>query len=312
VRHILITCLLILVTFNFGMSQSNDVEFKVLSTRGENRMKSSSGIVTIKTGLAINSDAIVEVVGNGMLGLMYKNGRTLELKNAGEYNVSDLVKQALAKSNSSVSTQYAKYVLAQVTKGNDPVVTKPGKNMGVTGAVMRAMKSSNANSIDVYIPDTEILLESQPVIHWGGIDGATGYTVHIVNMENTILLSQNTIDTFAVVDLYNIPLLKDESLFMVKVQAKGKTNHSLMIPLNISKMDPDNRDEFVDIKNNLDKNSATDWISLALFCQRFNLNVDAYHAYEMAIKIAPDLPEYKSMFIDFKNQVNLKETMEKR
>jgi len=294
------------------MGQGNDAAFKVLATRGSNMVKLPSGSKEIKTGFAINSDATVEVAANGMVGLMYKNGRTLELKTAGQYAVSDLVKQVLAKSSSSVSTQYAKYVLAQVTKGNDPVSTTPGRNMGVTGAVMRAMKSSNANSIDVYVPATEILPESSPTIHWGAIAGATGYTVRVLDMENSILLSQDASDTTTVVDLSKIPLLKDESLCMVKVEAKGKANHSVMIPLNISKMEPDNRAEYSDIKNNLDKTSATDWISLALFCQRFNLNVDAYHAYEMAIMLAPDVPEYKSMFIDFTKQVNLKETMEKR
>jgi len=313
-KRIISACILLTTLIGGAYAQANDAAFKVLATRGANKLKiNASTTKDLKAGLSINSDASIEVASNGMVGLMYKNGRTLELKNAGVYPVTDLVKQALNKSSSSVSSQYAKYVLAQVTKGNnDPVSSTPGKNMGVTGAVMRSAPGTKSATIGVYIPATEILAESTPTIHWSKVNGASGYTVRLMDLENNVLLTQEVADTTSSLNLASVPTLKDETIVVVKVESKGKNQHSAIIPLHISKLDPDSKAEYNDISQNLDKSSATDWISLALFCQRFNLNADAYHAFEMATTLAPDVAEYKTMFKDFITQVNLKETMNNR
>jgi hypothetical protein len=313
-KLLLTTYLLIMVLIGTVNAQVNDAVFKVLATRGANKLKMANNqSKDLKAGSSVNSDATIEVVSNGMVGLMYKNGRTLELKSPGTYAVTELVKQAMNKSSSSITTQYAKYVMAQVTKGNDdPVSSTPGKNMGVTGAVMRSAPGTKAASINVYVPSTEILLDNYTSIHWSQVAGATGYTVRVLDMENTVLYTQESKDTTLAINLTKIEALKTEPICMVKVEAQGKNQHSAFIPLNISKLDPDSQAELKDLKEHMDKNSATDWISLALFSQRFNLNADAYHAFQMAISLAPDVPEYSAMFNDFQKQTKLKETVSNR
>ena len=297
------------------MAQGVDIAFKVLATSGSNKVKNASGgMKELKAGNAITSDAALTVAANGMVGLIYKNGRTLEIKTAGEYAVSALVKQVLEKSSSSVSTQYAKYVLAQVNKGNDePVSTSPGRNMGVTGAVTRGMRNSMVKEIPVYVPGTEILSGTSPTIYWGSIAGAPGYLVRIFDRRSNIIVSIESKDTMAIIDFSKLQLLPaEDTICVLQIEAKDKPNHSSMIPLIINKKESDFRAEYNDLLVHIDKSSATDWIAMALFCQRYNLNVDAYHAYKMAVQIAPEVPEYAGMFNDFIVQVKLRETIKRR
>ena len=308
----------LIMFFNFSalMAQGVDIAFKVLATRGVNKVNSASGggIKVLKAGNAITSNAKLTVAANGMVGLIYKNGRTLEIKTAGDYAVSSLVKQVLEKSSSSVNTQYAKYVLAQITKGNDePVSMSPGRNMGVTGAVTRGMRNSMVKEIPVYVPGTEILSGTSPTIYWGGIAGAPGYLVRIFDRRSNIILSMESKDTMAIIDFSKLYLLPaEDTVCVLQIEAKDKPNHSAMIPLIINKKESDFRVEYSDLLVHLDKSSATDWIAMALFCQRYNLNVDAYHAFRMAVQIAPEVPEYVGMFNEFIAQVKLKETVKSR
>lgn len=309
-RNYLYLLLAILLVSSQAFAQ-NEPAFKVLAAKGNCNLKNGTEVKPLKAGVSIPASAVVEIGANSLLGLMYKNGRTIEVKDAGSFPVSDLIKQAITKTNSSVTSQYTKYVMAQVTKqGDDPVSASPGKYMAVTGAVMRSAPGGKPIHIKLLTPQTEILADGATSLHWTTVQSkikAPAYELLIMNTENEVLLKKEVEDTTAVVDFASIPAAKGENLVLLRVESKDRRQISPTIPLYVSKVEPDVRTEYKDLIASMDKKSATDWIGAAFFCERNNLNADAYHCYRKALQIAPQVKEYQDAYQNFLKMTKMQE-----
>lgn len=146
-------------TFIFLLSVSlvlgQDYAFKVLGNKGDNSVKSGGNWVALKTGSVIKSGESVKVGADSYLGLLHSSGRTLELKDAGEYQVADLEKK-ISASGASVASKYADFVLSKMTSSGGQ-----GNAMAVTGAVERATDDA---SIKVNLPSSVELFNPEAVI----------------------------------------------------------------------------------------------------------------------------------------------------
>jgi hypothetical protein len=287
----------------------NDVAFKVLASKGNATMTIGDDTKPLKAGVAVPSNATIDVSASSMLGLMYKNGRTLELRESGKYPVTELVKQAIAKTNSTVQSQYTKYVIAQVTQNGDQQVgSAPGRNMAVTGAVLRSTPGAKPTKITLLLPPTEVLPESSPRIHWTENQLVPGkkYLVEVFDNENTLLMKKEVTDTTSALVLSSIPNIKSQNLIFVKVVSEDKLQQSVSVPVYLSKADADIKAEYKDLVDHIDSKSATDYIGAAFYCESLNLNADAYHFYQEALKLSPDVQEYKDAFANFIAKTKMK------
>lgn len=273
--------------------------FKVLASRGKNTLGDGSAVFA---GKKLMASDVIKVSENSYLGLIHNSGRTLELKTPGTYKIADLSTQVLAKS-SSVTKKYSDYVVGELTKNDkDDIHSNYQKNMKVTGSVERAVSTA---SISVCLPKTSSIIESMNTVVWYKNPKATSYTVEITNMFDDIIVTKETTDTTYTFDLNSIKMPKDNTI-MVKVKANGGLESGQYVLKNL--VEAKNPEVFAD-KNALNKEyseeSALSYLMKASFYAQNNLFVDAKRCFESAIRLEPEIQEYKEAYKNFLAKNNL-------
>jgi hypothetical protein len=285
------------LTLSVGSFAQSEV-FKVLASRGKNTLSDGSSVFAGKKLLA--SD-IIKVSENSYLGLIHSSGHTLELKTPGSYKISDLSSQVLAKS-SSITKKYSDYVVGELTKsdGGD-VHANYQKNMKVTGSVERG----GTFALTACLPKSSSIIENLNTVVWNKNPKATSYTVELLNMFDDAILTKETTDTSLTFDLNAIKLPKDNTI-IVKVKANGGLESPTYILKNL--VEAKNPDVFSD-KNALNKEyteeSALSYLMKASFYAQNNLFVDAKKSFESAIRLEPEVQEYKEAYKNFLAKNNL-------
>lgn len=292
--------LIAVFTLSFSVLTYAQTEvFKVLASRGKNTLVDGSSVFAGKKLLATD---VIKISENSYLGLIHNSGRTLELKTPGSYRISDLSSQVLAKS-SSVTKKYSDYVVSELTKsdGGD-IHANYQKNMKVTGSVERAISTA---SIAVCLPKTSSIIESMNTVVWYKNPKATSYTVEILDFFDDVILSKETTDTTFTFDLNSIKLPKDNTL-MVKVKANGGLESTAYVLKNL--VESKNPDIFAD-RNALNKEyteeTALSYLMKASFFAQNNLFVDAKKSFESAVRLEPEVQEYKEAYKNFLAKNNL-------
>lgn len=284
--------------FSIGTFAQTEV-FKVLASRGKNTLADGSSVFAGKKLLA---NDIIKISENSYLGLIHNSGRTLELKTPGSYKIADLSSQVVAKS-ASVTKKYSDYVVGELTKadGGD-IHSNYQKNMKVTGSVERAISTA---SISVCLPKTSNIIENMNTVVWYKNPKATSYTVELLNMFDDVMLSKETTDTTYSFDVNSIKLPKDNTI-IVKVKANGGLESITYVLKNM--VESKNPEVFAD-KNALNKEyteeSALSFLMKASFYAQNNLFVDAKKSFESAIRLEPEVQEYKEAYKNFLAKNNL-------
>jgi len=126
--------------------------FKVLASSGSNKVQ-AQGAADWKPlffGKKLMKGDKITIADKGYLGLVFKNGKSIELKKAGTYEVSKLAGE-VAKQNASVNAKYTDFLAGEMGKtGNDDMARNRYKYMSVTGSVVRG-----EHEIPVFIDSTK-------------------------------------------------------------------------------------------------------------------------------------------------------------
>ncbi len=284
------TTLIFFLSFTVVFGQ--DYAFKVLGNKGDNEAKAAGGDwVALKIGSTIKEGETVKVGQDSYLGLLHNSGRTLELKDPGEYKVSDLEKK-LSSGSASLASKYADFVLSKMTSSNQ------GNNMAVTGAVER---SADDNSIKVNLPSSVDLYNPDAIITWNPVQGNPTYDVMLKNMFDEVIM-ETTVDQPSIKLNFDDPKLKDQRLIIFSVKVKDDDSKQSG-EYGIKKLTPD---EAQSIKTSLDSlkteigdSTALDKIILASFYEENNLLIDAATNYEYAIQMSPGVDDYKNAYKQF-------------
>ncbi|MBY0426217.1 MAG: hypothetical protein K2Q22_11315 [Cytophagales bacterium] len=279
--------------------------FKVLASRGTNSFLVNGASSKLVTGTKLNNGATVTVGENSYVGLVHKSGKSVELKKAGTFAINDLEKQVTA-SSSSASKKYADFVMNELSKGG----TKDyHSNMSVTGSVERG---SDDELLKAVCPNSTDILNQTFKLSWLPVEGAKSYVLSISNMFEEEILKMETIDNIAVIDLSRINLNGQKAIiWSVSVKEKPEIksgNHALKF------LEPNKQVELktslTEIKKELGDESALNKIILAGFYEKNNLYVDAIDSYKEAIKLEPDVQEYKDAYNSFLARVGLSNCIE--
>ncbi len=285
----------ITLTFLFALVASftiaQDYAFKVLANKGANEVKSGNDWLPIKTGASLKSGDELKLSDNSYMGLVHATGKPLELKVPGSYKVSDL--SSKMSGGSSVLNKYTDFILSS----NSPEAKK--NRLSATGAVDRG---DNA-AIQLMLPQNQHsgIYNNLAVISWVGSKVPGPYIVTIRNMFDDELGQFETPETSYEINLVD-PKFSKENALLIEVKSKDDPKQVSKQHL-IKKLAPAEQENVKKLLNEImgevaDQTAFNKFI-LAGFYEANNLFIDAISAYEEAIKLAPDVVNYKEAYDDF-------------
>jgi len=276
--------------------------FKVLGSKGNNTV----GGQAIKIGTQLTDEQVVEVTGD-YLGLVYKDGRPLELRAKGSYKVKELVTK-LGKT-SSLANKYISLVADEISQDNGASASKSrSQHMKKTGSVTRAI-----GPVQVLLPVRSPLYGEKVAVKWFLKDGKTKpedvkeYMVFLTDLADQVLYQQATKTESIIIDTKN-DKLKDQKMFIVKVvpirHDGSKVEDLAQIDGNvIEKMESEEgkaiRDELATINEPSVDASALSKLIEARFFEEKELFSDAICAYEKVLELSGGLEAYTEMYKSF-------------
>ena len=276
---------------SFGLVFGQDYAFKVLGNEGSNSSNPGGQWTTLKTGSIIKDNETVRVGANSYLGLLHSSGRSIELREAGDYPVADLVKK-VSTGTSSIAGKYADFVLSKMASSGS------GNNMAVTGAVERA---TDDNSIKVNLPSSVELFNPEAIITWGDVEGNHDYKIILKNMFDEVIMETTVTEPMISLN-FDDPKLRDQRLVIFNVRLKD--DESIQSgEYGIKKLSKEEaetiKNSYETIKSEIGDDTALDKIILASFFEENNLIIDAATNYENAIKLSPDVDDFKNAYKQF-------------
>jgi hypothetical protein len=281
------------------LASAQDYAFKVLVNKGKNEVKSTTGWQQIKVGASLKSADELKVAENSYIGLVHVTGKALELKQSGNYKITDLA--AKVNGGSSVLNKYTDFILSQNTVKKN--------NLTATGAVHRGL------GIKVFLPPSEAAVVYGNVVNlnWDSKKHPAPYVVKLKSVFGDELDVVETKENMIRVDLYS-PKLKNEDNIIVEVTSKqgNASNPDTYVLKKLSTADKDRiKGSLRELESATTEKTALNQLYLAGFFESNKLLIDASTAYQEAIALAPDVPYYKETYEQFLLKNGLKDPEKK-
>jgi hypothetical protein len=286
-KKLCVTLLFLAIGLQSLVAQDNS--FKVLVNKGKNEVKTGGSWQAIKTGSTLKQGDEVKVSDNAYLGLIHVTGKPLEVKQAGSYKVDDLA--AKLGGGTSVLNKYTDFILSSNAEKKN--------RLSATGAVHRG-----ANTVKIYLPKSEaaILYGNNIVLDWEKQEGVDTYIVNMKSMFGDDLLSIETKEQVVTVNLDD-PKFKDEDNIIIEIFPKGQPNKKPDPPYMLKKLSSADKDRINvmrgEISSATSDNTALSQLIMAGFYEQNKLLIDAITAYQEAMKLAPDVSEYREDYNNF-------------
>jgi hypothetical protein len=266
--------------------------FSILANKGTNQIKQGTAWNTAKTGSKIYKGNSLKVSNSGYLGLMHKSGKTVELKTAGEYSISDL-ESKIQTSTSSYAERYTKFAL------NIDGSEGAKYNYNVTGSVERG------GTYSLLSDDTIKVIKNIPfTMPWITNNSEDDVELRIINLFNDKLYSAKGNGNSTVIDLSKTSI-KSTDFYVINLFDPNSEDEEPLMPKSYNLKLIDNQNS-IDITNEynlltkeLNLNSSLDQMVLASFFVEKGLpNYAASHLYQASM-ISPDVEDYKGAFYQY-------------
>lgn len=277
-----------LILVAFAQVSAQDYQFKVLVNKGKNELKTGETWQQIKVGASLKSADELRISENAYLGLVHVTGKALEVKKSGKYKVIDLAAQV--KDGASVLNKYTDFILS--------ANTGPKNTLNATGAVDRG-----TSSIKVFLPRPElaVVYGNKVSIYWEEDKALKPYVVVFKSMFGDELNKVETNDNFVSVDLNDKNLVNEDNI-IVTVESKANRN-KISDEYTLKKLSKADKERIKASLNEISQQTvevnAINKLVVAGFFEENSLLIDAIPYYQEAIKLAPDVPEYKEWYSDF-------------
>ena len=273
---------------------SQDSIFKVLAIKGEILIDNDNSNLWQK--LSIGSNIIgkkkIKLSNDSYLGLAYSPGGTLELKQSGEYNFSQL-KYLLKSDYHSINRKFSDFVFNELTKKIGMI-----KEMKSAGTVIRV----RPNSIPVAMPFSSCIIDSQIIFKWYPTSKSSNYIFKLMNCSNRTIYMKEINDTSLFINLNPLYLESDTAYKWYVYEFDNPEISSDTIC--IVKYSQNKIEAIKDSLNELNKElgndpSALNQIIYSEFFKRNQLNIDAMRALEKATALEPTVEVYEYMLNEF-------------
>lgn len=274
-----------------SLGNAQDYAFKVLANKGSNEVKSGNEWLPIKTGASLKDNDELKLSANAYMGLVHATGKPLELKQAGNYKVSELAAQL--KTGASVLTKYTDFILSS----NSAEAKK--NRLSATGAVDRGENAA----IQLMLPQNQHsgIYNNAAIISWAGSNVPGPYIATVRNMFDDELAQFETPETSFQIDLTDAKFAKENALLIeIKSKADPKQVSKQHLIKKLAPAEKENvKKSLGEIMGQVDEQTALNKFILAGFYEENNLFIDAISAYEEAIKLAPEVETYREAYDDF-------------
>lgn len=292
-------CLLACLVASLAYAQ-DELLFKVLFNKGANKLDNGKVIVT---GTKIMKGQSIHLVEGGYIGMIYKTGKSMELKKPGVHHANELEKGVLS-SSASFTKKYADLVMNEMTKTTEGLTENRKGKMGVTGSVERGTEGG----LSLISPKNSDHLAKEVKLKWFKDTSAKqGYVVKVKDMFDEPLKTYEVSDTSITINVDDLNLKTSKS-FIVIVEtknAKSVANEGKLVKVVDGKKADDLHKELKLIKEEAGDESALSKVILASFCEQNKLYLEAIEFYEQAIILEPTVEEYKYAYNNFLERVDL-------
>jgi hypothetical protein len=274
----------------FAAAAQQDYAFRVLANKGSNEIKSGEAWQPLKTGAQLKLGDELKISENASVGLVSKNGRPLEVKEAKIYKVTDLMSKV--GSETSVLNKYTSFILSS----NSAEAKK--NRLSATGAVHRGL-----DDIKAQLPESghSDIYNNLVFIRWSSTKATPPYIVTFKNRFDEDLMTMETSENFAQVDLSD-PKLSKESVVLLEIKSKADSK-SKSEQYSIKRLAANRQEtiktELNKITGELNEQTAFNKFILAGFYEDNKLLIDAIACYEEAIKMDQENPSYKEAYEEF-------------
>ncbi len=295
--------LIFIVSASLTINVNAQDMFKVLASKGTNTISLNGKTSKIVTGLKLDKNATIEVGANSYVGLVHNSGKAIEIKTAGVYKIAELSKKIIA-SNTTVAKKYTDFVMNELTS-----VGSASGATNITGSVERG---SDDELLKAVCPNSTDILGNIN-LRWLPVTGAKSYIITISNMyEEPLMVKETTLESLSL-DL-NSNELKNQKALIWNVAVKDKPdfksgNHALTF-IEATRLVEINKN-LADLKSEVTEETALNKVILAKFYEDNKLYLDAIDSYKAAMKIEPEVAEYKKVYNDFLTRVGLPNCVEK-
>ena len=282
---------------------AQEYAFKVLVNKGRNEVKVGNTWQALKVGLSLSKNDELKIAENSYVGLVHATGKPLELKSAEKIKVADLLVRI--KNDKSVVTKYTDFILSSNSK--------PKTNLNATGAVHRGPKD-----IPIYIPvPNELAVVYGPtlIINWNAEDLKGPFIVTVNTLFGDELLKTETKEDHVTIDLNGRDFQKEDNM-TIKVVSKtdGKESREQCMIKRLSKSEHERISKLLhaELGDKAGEELPLSKLILAAFFEQQNLLIDAATAHQQAIKLAPEVQQYKDYYNAFLLRTQLKAGPDKK
>ena len=292
-------------------------EFRVLVSKGtvQVQREGKGAWENLKTGSYLYSKDNLKLNSGAYLSLVHTKGRPVEVKKEGNYTVANLAKDIL-NSKTKLSALFANYVIDQISDADAVLGSKGHKaNMETTGAVERSINTEslkdadasmpfagNTNTVKVKTPRKVTFTKSDITLQWFKVPNAKEYEFILTDRFDRPEFSKIVTDTSITLNSATLKLTKDSYYFWkVKVANRQelRSEEACFVLLSDNKVAAINdtlkmlREELGNVE------TAPAKIIMAGFYEQNNLLEDANSSFKDAIKLAPEIEDYKRIYDDF-------------
>ena len=303
---------IVMITLALG-ANAQDYAFKVMATNGSVNLK--AGNKRVWSGSTLTAADEVVVGANSYIGLMHKGGKTLEIKQAGSYKVSQLNSQVVS-TNSSTSAKYVNYVAGEMAKADRQDINKNHrKYMAVTGSVERATYSTalayfwheqggKPAEVNLFNPVATIRLYGNPIL--GNKAANKTFLVRVTDFRDKEVFKQEVKaneqgQALITIDFSKFPYKGDPTFIVessVKEQEEPKANrakYSVTLVKDGEKYEAVKK-AMIDFDG---ESSALSKIVQAGVFEQEGFMLDAASCYEAAIAAEPNVETFRIAYDDF-------------
>lgn len=275
--------------------------FKVLASKGTNTVSAAGTSVNkpLLIGKKLFKGDKITLSEGCYLGLAHKSGKTIELKKSGTFEVAKLATEVLAQ-NATLGKKYVDYVVNEMTAKDEDMAKNRHKYMAVTGSVERGLES-----IKLVAPGSTInnfVITANTTIRWNKLANIAMYEVKVFNLFDELITTIQTPDTAITIDLATLNKANANEVQILKVMSKANSQIE-STPLALKYIGGEKgvkiKKDIADLKKEMPEESALSKLVLASFYEENKMYLDAMEAYMSALKIQPDVDDYKVLYGQF-------------
>jgi hypothetical protein len=297
--------LLFLIYISIGLSQN--YEFCVLGKLGSAyvQVAGNKDWTELKTGDQLMKNDIISLKDNSYVGLVHSTGKTLEIKESGEYKVSKL-SDDLITGTTSVLPNLFELIFGKKSNLREIIEYKQTKKSYSKGAIERSLE---LEPIPILTPKKIILIEDDITLLWNKVSIDSKYEVRITDRFNNLIFSKAIGDTSIIINQNDLKLEKDQYYFwrvnhLINPEYKSEEGYFLF--LSDKRTAEINRNVEQMKKDIGGKETSVSKILLAFYYENNQLVYEAEKEFREAIEMSPNVIDYKDLYEAFKDRMNIR------